>query len=143
MLFENYSLSSSTLSSKNNRKNSKKWTQNKYVCLDEVIWLMTMKMRLKMENRSYRYDINRSRWSHGHKYSKYKLCRSIMVLYIKQHLSYIFLCIYIYVCSLLSFKGKGEKCILWHFIFTDEFIIGFYCGILISHFGMQTFFRDI
>ena len=29
-----------------------------------------MKMKMKMKNGSYRYDINRPR--HGHKYSKYK-----------------------------------------------------------------------
>ena len=46
--FENYLLSSSTLSANNNRRYSKKCTKNKYLCLYEVIWLMTMKMRLKM-----------------------------------------------------------------------------------------------
>ena len=33
---------------------------------------MTMKMRLEMKNRSHRYDINRPRPKHGHKYTKYK-----------------------------------------------------------------------
>ena len=28
-------------------------------------------MRLKMKNRSHRYDINRPRPKHGHKYTKY------------------------------------------------------------------------
>ena len=43
-----------------------------------------------MKNRSYRYDINRPRSSHEHKYCKYKRCLSIMMLiYIKQHLSNI------------------------------------------------------
>ena len=32
---------------------------------------MTMKMRLKMKNRSQRYEINRLRPRHVHKYSKY------------------------------------------------------------------------
>ena len=51
---------------------------------------MTMKMRLKMKNRSQRYDINRSRPRHGHKYTKYKTCLSIMmVVCINQHLSNI------------------------------------------------------
>ena len=51
---------------------------------------MTMKMRLKMKNRSRRYDINRPRRRHGHKYTKYKMCLDIMmVICIKQHLSKI------------------------------------------------------
>ena len=51
---------------------------------------MTMKMRLKMKNRSHRYNINRP-WSRDrHKYTKYKMCLSIMVaICIKQHLSNI------------------------------------------------------
>ena len=45
-------------------------------------------MRLKMKNRLHRYDINRPRLRHGHKYSEYKMCLSIMMLIcIKQHLS--------------------------------------------------------
>ena len=36
LLLENYSLSSSTLLSKNN-KYSKKCTKNKYICLNEII----------------------------------------------------------------------------------------------------------
>ena len=32
---------------------------------------MIMKMRLKMKNRSHRYDINRPRAGHEHKYAKY------------------------------------------------------------------------
>ena len=36
-----------------------------------------MKMRLKMKNRSHRYDINRPRPIYGHKYTKYKMCFSI------------------------------------------------------------------
>ena len=52
LLFENYLLTCSTLSSKNNKKYSKKCTKNKYKMkfkwnLHEVIRLMTMKMRLK------------------------------------------------------------------------------------------------
>ena len=46
LLFENYSLSSSTLSSKNRRKYSKKSTKNKYVYWNEILWLIAMKMRL-------------------------------------------------------------------------------------------------
>ena len=37
LLFENYSLSSSTLSSKNNKKCSKKCTKNKYASLNKVL----------------------------------------------------------------------------------------------------------
>ena len=51
---------------------------------------MAMKMRLKMKNRSQRYDINRPRPRQGHKYAKYKTCISVMmVTCIKQHLSNI------------------------------------------------------
>ena len=49
-----------------------------------------MKIKIKMKNRSYRYDINRPRSRHGHKFSKYKK-RLIMTMLIciKQHLSNI------------------------------------------------------
>ena len=44
-------------------------------------------MRLKMKNRSHRYDINRPRPRHGHEYTKHKICLSLMmVICIKQHL---------------------------------------------------------
>ena len=33
---------------------------------------MTMKMKLNIKNKSQRYDINRLRPRHGHKYTKYK-----------------------------------------------------------------------
>ena len=47
---------------------------------------MSMKMRLKMKNRSLRYNIKRPRLRHGNKYTKYKMCLSIiMVIWIKQH----------------------------------------------------------
>ena len=46
-----------------------------------------MKMRLKMKNRSHKYDINKPRPRYGHKYTKYKICLSVMMLIcIKQHL---------------------------------------------------------
>ena len=35
-----------------------------------LVRLMTMKMRVKMKNRSQRYDLNRLRSRHGHKYIK-------------------------------------------------------------------------
>ena len=44
-------------------------------------------MKMKKKNRSHRYDINRHRSRHGHKYSKYKTCLSmIMIICIKQYL---------------------------------------------------------
>ena len=47
-------------------------------------------MKLKMKTGSHRYDINRTRPRHGHKYTKYKMHLSMMmVLYTKQHLSNI------------------------------------------------------
>ena len=95
MLLENYVVSSSTLSSKNNSRYTKKYAKNKYVYLNEDIWLMAKKMRLKMKNRSSRYDINRPRRWHGHKYTKYKICLDMMmVISIRQHLSYIWSLIY-------------------------------------------------
>ena len=52
--------------------------------------LMVTKIRLKMENRSQRCDIHRPRPRHGPKYTKYKMCLSIMTAKcIKQHLSNI------------------------------------------------------
>ena len=49
-----------------------------------------MKMKMKMKNRSHRYDINRPRSRYGHKCSKYKNYLVMMVLiFITQHLSNI------------------------------------------------------
>ena len=49
-----------------------------------------MKMKMKMTNRSHRYEINRPRSRHVHRYIKYKKCLTIMMLIcIKQHLSNI------------------------------------------------------
>ena len=43
-----------------------------------------------MKNRSQRYEMNRPRPRHGHKYTKYKLCLgTMMAICIKQHLSNI------------------------------------------------------
>ena len=42
------------------------------------------------ENGSHRYDINRTRPRHGHKYTEYKTCTSMMIVMCnKQHLSNI------------------------------------------------------
>ena len=46
-------------------------------------------MRLKMTKRLQRNDINRPRPRHGHKYTKYKIYLSMMVICITQHLSNI------------------------------------------------------
>ena len=47
-------------------------------------------MKMKMRNRSHRYEINRPRSRNGHKYGKYKKCLSIiMLICIKQQLSNI------------------------------------------------------
>ena len=43
------------------------------VCFKETTLSMTMKMSLKVKNRSHRYDINRPRLRHGRKYTKYKM----------------------------------------------------------------------
>ena len=80
LFFENYSLSSYMLPSKNNRRYSKKCAKNKCVCFNEItwLWLTVMKMRLKMKSRPNRYDLNRPRRRHGPKYTKYKMCLSMM-----------------------------------------------------------------
>ena len=69
LVFGNYSHSSPGLSSKNNRTYSKNKRKNKCVCIHEIIRLIIIKIKMKMENRSCRYDINRPRSRHGHKYS--------------------------------------------------------------------------
>ena len=49
-----------------------------------------MKMRLKIKNRLHRYDINKPRYRHGHKHTKYKICLIMkMVVCTKLHLSNI------------------------------------------------------
>ena len=88
--FENYSHSTSTLSSKNDWTYPKNKQKNKCVCIHEVIRLIILKMKMKKKNRSHRYDIKKPRSRHGHKYSKYKTCLGmIMIICIKQHLSNI------------------------------------------------------
>ena len=39
-----------------------------------------------MKNRSHRYDINRPRSRHGHKYCEYKKYDSIMILFCIKHI---------------------------------------------------------
>ena len=54
------------------------------VWFNKVVWLMTLKIR------SQRYNINRPRPWLGHKYTKYKMYLSVMmVMSIKQHLKNI------------------------------------------------------
>ena len=91
LLFETYSLSIPTLSYKNSWRYSKNLQKtSSYVCLSKVIKLMAIKMRLEMKNRSHRYDITRPRPRHGHKYTTYKICLSLMMaIFIKQYLSNI------------------------------------------------------
>ena len=90
LLFENYLPLSSIFSSKANMSYSKKMCKNKCTCFNDIIWLIIMKIRLKMNNRSHRYDINRTRPRYSYNYTKYKICLSMMMIMCnKQHLSYI------------------------------------------------------
>ena len=43
------------------------------VCFNEIIWLITTKMRLKKKNGWHGYDTDRLRPRHGHKHIKYKM----------------------------------------------------------------------
>ena len=78
------------LSFKTNMRYSKECAKNKRVRFNEIIWLIILKMRVKMKNRSKRYDINSTTPWHGYKYTKYKMCPSrLMIMGNKQHLSTI------------------------------------------------------
>ena len=60
--------------------------KNMRACIHEIIKLIIMKM--KMKNRSHRYNINKPGSRHGHIHIKYKKCLSMMILIrTKQHLS--------------------------------------------------------
>ena len=60
---------------------------NKCVCIYEIIGLIMMKMKMKKKNKSHRYEINKLRFRHGHKYCKHMKCLSMMMLTcINQHL---------------------------------------------------------
>ena len=95
-------------------------------------------MKLKMKNRSQRNDMNRVRPRHGHKYTKYKMCLSIvMVICIKQRLSKIWSSIHEKVKqywvwvekkALLIKKGENENELkmcenlkLWNWNFDSSF----------------------
>ena len=89
MVSENYSLCSSTLSSQNNRKYSKKMCKNKCVCYNRIIWFNMKKWRWKWKI-DHIYTTNRPKPRHGHKYTNYKMGHStMMVICINQHLSNI------------------------------------------------------
>ena len=88
LLFENYLLSSSTLSSKNNRAYSKECAKKQVcllVCFNEIVWLIIMKVKNK--NRPHKCYIYRPTSTLGLTYTnKHKKCLSMMMLIcIKQH----------------------------------------------------------
>ena len=90
LLSENYSLCSSTLSFKNNRRHSKKCAKGSVSILIGLYMIdydeNESENEMKMKNRSHIYDTNKPR--HGHNHFKYKMCQSTrMVICIKQHLS--------------------------------------------------------
>ena len=73
MVFENYWHSSSTLYPKIIGHILKNLQKNKYVCIHETMRLIIMKIKIKMKNRSHRYDISRPRFREGQNYSKCKV----------------------------------------------------------------------
>ena len=48
---------------------------------------MRLKTAQRLKNRSQRYDMNKPRSRHGPKYTKYRMCLSIMMVIFKQHLT--------------------------------------------------------
>ena len=58
LLFRNYSLPSYMLPSKTNMRCSRNVQKNTCLYFNEFIWLVIMKMRLKIRNRSHRYIID-------------------------------------------------------------------------------------
>ena len=60
--------------------------ENMYACIHEIIWLIRMKMKIEMKNKSHRYNTNRSTRRHGYKYRKYKM-HLIIIMLIRQHIS--------------------------------------------------------
>ena len=78
-------------------------------------WLLKMKMGLKMKNRSQRYDVNRLRPRHGHRYNKRKICLSMMIICIKQHLNNIWSFIHKKIKGYLRYKTiTSQMCHLRH-----------------------------
>ena len=72
LLFENHSLSSSMLQSKNDRAYCQKYAKKQMGLLNEIIWFDQYKNLNNLKNRSHRYDINRSRARHGYRYTYHK-----------------------------------------------------------------------
>ena len=74
-----------------------------------------------MKNRSHIYHINRPMLRHGHEYTKYKMCKIIiiMVICIKQHLSKIWSWIHEKVSDTETEWKKAlliEKCLGQNFV---------------------------
>ena len=70
------------LSFKTNLRYSKKCAKNNDMInkfFFKKKWLI-LKMSVKMKNRSYRNDINRTKPIHDYDYTKYKLCLSMMMV---------------------------------------------------------------
>ena len=110
LLFENYLLSSSSLSFKNNKRYSKKCTKKQVRLFKWGYIINGNEKRLKTKNRWYRYDMNRSRIRHGYKSTKYQIYFSIMmVMYIKQYLSNIWTSIHEKVKQHWGWVEKKQK----------------------------------
>ena len=105
LLFENYLLFSSMLSSKTSIRYSKNVRKNKCEYLNETIsWLIILKRSEEIKNRWHRYDINQTSLN---EYAKYKICLSIMMIMCKkQHLSNIWSWIYGTVKQKLKLNWK-------------------------------------
>ena len=50
----------------------KKKQKNKRACIDKIIRLIKLEIKMKKKKRSRTHGIKRPRSRHGHKYSKYK-----------------------------------------------------------------------
>ena len=122
-----YFISSSLLSSKTNMRYPKKCAKNICVCFNEIVWLIIMKIKLKMKHRSHRYDINKTRLRHGYKYAKYKICLSMMVMYNSQHLSSIWSWIH---KKLSNTEAELKKHCLQRSLFLWNWISWKFCEIL-------------
>ena len=77
-----------------------------------------MKMRLKIKSRSQRYNRNRPRPRNEHKYTKYKICLSIMmIIFINQRITNIWSSIHEKVKQNWGWVGKSvvykKACNLW------------------------------
>ena len=50
------------------------------VCFNDIGQLNIIQLRLKMKNGSRKYNVNRARPRHGHKYTKYNMCLGMMMV---------------------------------------------------------------